>query len=256
MEFEQICEQFITATNHFSEIISTRYIVENYPALYWGGNGIGNRFARKKFNYSVIYSNGKIKKYSTNDFDEIPVEKLEQFLQTNVDKTFGILGIFIHSVKTHNQERPISSKISKTIKVKNCVSCGSYSEIVCDHKNDLYNDSRVLSVATQTLDDFQPLCNHCNLQKRQVNKIERTGNKIYSAKNIIRYAVYPFEFPWEKKNFDVNDPLCKVDTYWYDPVEFDNKICKYMLYIYPLILELHKINKKCDIEHIFALLKI
>jgi hypothetical protein len=111
---------------------------------------------------------------------------------------------------------------------------------VCDHKNDLYNDARVLDVETQRLDDFQPLCNHCNLQKRQVCKNEELSEKLYSAKNIARYRQYEFEFPWEKKAYDKGLPSCKADTFWYDPVEFDRKIYCYVTLIIPLVRELKR----------------
>ena len=39
-----------------------------------------------------------------------------------------------------------------------CIVCGSASDIVIDHKNDLYNDPRVLNSDTQVPDDFQTLC--------------------------------------------------------------------------------------------------
>jgi 5-methylcytosine-specific restriction endonuclease McrA len=51
--------------------------------------------------------------------------------------------------------------------------CGSHSNTVIDHKNDLYNDETVLNVDTQTIDDFQVLCTHCNLLKRQISIDEK-----------------------------------------------------------------------------------
>jgi hypothetical protein len=116
--------------------------------------------------------------------------------------------------------------------------CGSNSDVICDHKNDLYNDERVLNSTTQVLCDFQPLCNHCNLQKRQICKEEEQNQRIYSAKNIQRYKKYRFDFPWEKKVFDRNDIYCKNDTYWFDPVEFENKIFCYLSYVIPTINEI------------------
>ncbi len=61
----------------------------------------------------------------------------------------------------------------------------------------------------------------------------QNNEKIYSAKNIPRYRIYDFEFPWEKKAFDQKDIHCKNDTYWFDPVEFDKKIVQYMMYRVP-----------------------
>lgn len=154
----------------------------------------------------------------------------------------AVIGIFVHSEKMNIEKRPIKSEIKKVIGKKSCVSCGSTSAIVCDHKNDIYNDTCVLDTKTQKLDDFQPLCNHCNLQKRQVFKDEKNKNKLYSAKNIPQYSneVYPFEFPWEKKVFDIKDSSTKRDTYWYDPIEFNKKIYQYVKYRIPILNEIHK----------------
>jgi hypothetical protein len=137
-------------------------------------------------------------------------------------------------------------KIKKEIIKNSCVICGTNTDIICDHKNDLYNDIRVLNTSTQELNDFQPLCNHCNLQKRQICKNEEKTQRIYSAKNIIRYKKYNFEFPWEKKIFDKNDINCKKDTYWFDPVEFENKIYCYLSYVIPILNEIKRIIKSCE----------
>ena len=55
-----IDELIIDITNNFTKIISINEIKENYKELYWGGNGIGDRWINKKFNYTVIYSNKKL----------------------------------------------------------------------------------------------------------------------------------------------------------------------------------------------------
>jgi hypothetical protein len=228
-------ELVIEATNNFTKILSTTEIKEKYSELYWGGNGIGDRWAGKKFNYSVIYSKKKPCLYSENKDDKIPQEILEKFLKNN--KGNGIIGIFVHSKRTNNQNRQIRKNIHKKIISLSCVVCGTQNTI-CDHKNDLYNDERVLNLKTQLITDFQPLCNHCNLQKREICKIEKQTMKLYSAKNIQRYKIYPFEFPWEKKVFDINDIYCKDGTYWFDPVEFDRKIYYYSIYVIPIINEI------------------
>ena len=123
-----------------------------------------------------------------------------------------------------------------------CVVCGT-RKTICDHKNDLYNDERVLQIKTQTIDEFQSLCNHCNLQKRQICIREKQTKQIYSAKNIQRYKYLPFEFPWEKKFYNKNDIYCKTGTYWFDPVEFDKNIFRYLTITNPIITEIkHKIK--------------
>jgi 5-methylcytosine-specific restriction endonuclease McrA len=234
---ESVEELVIRATEHFTKIVSTNEIIESYKELYWGGNGVGDRWANKKFNYSVIYSKKPPSLYSENDDDKIPADTLDAFLRGN--KGVGIIGIFVHSKRTNNQKRPIRKNIHKEITSMSCVVCGT-SATICDHKNDLYNDERVLSLDTQTLSDFQPLCNHCNLQKRQVCKTEEQTSRLFSAKNIQRYRVYPFEFPWEKKVFDKRDIQCKTGTYWFDPVEFDKNVYYYSVYVIPVINEIKR----------------
>lgn len=228
-------ELVLELTEHFTKIIPIQEI-KKHPKLDWGGNGVGDRWAGKKFNYSVIYYNKPPKTYSENETDEIPVDILDEYRESN--KGTGIIGIYVHSKRTNIQKRPIREDIKKAIRANPCVICGSKTDIICDHKNDLYNDERVLQSNTQILDDFQPLCNHCNLQKRQVCKEEEKNQAIYSAKNIPRYRMYPFEFPWEKKVFDRTDPFCKNDTYWFDPVEFERKIYCYTRYVIPILREI------------------
>ena len=229
------------ATNNFSKILSTEDIKNYHKELYWGGNGVGDRWANKKFNYSVICFK-KTTLYSENDDDEIPIEILEKFLKYN--KGTGIIGIYVHSIRTNIQKRPIKKNIQQEITNLSCVVCGT-QKTVCDHKNDLYNDVRVLSLETQLITDFQPLCNHCNLQKRQINKEEKKNNKVYSAKNIRRYAIYPFQFPWEKRVYDILDINSKCGTFWHDPVEFDENIYLYSTITLPIIKEIkQKVKSK------------
>jgi hypothetical protein len=235
-------ELVIKATENFTKILATSEIKRKYKELYWGGNGVGDRWANKKFNYTVIYSKKLPTLYSENDDDIIPEYLLNDFQNNN--KGNGIIGIYVHSKRKNNQNRNIRDNIKKEITSLSCVICGTTATI-CDHKNDLYNDE-LLTIETQTINDFQPLCNHCNLQKRQICKIEKQTGRLYSAKNIQRYKIYLFEFPWEKKVFDINDKNCKNDTYWFDPVEFDKKIYYYSSYIIPIINEIKykiKINK-------------
>jgi hypothetical protein len=223
----------IRATENFTRIVSTKEIKEVYPELYWGGNGVGDRFANKHFNYSAISKKGS-SLYSENEDDTIPSDILNEFLQTN--KGSGIIGIWVHSKRTNIPLRPIRSDIGKQIKKSSCVVCGT-DKTVCDHKNDLYNDERVLNEKTQLMSDFQPLCNHCNLQKRQICIEEKKEKKLYSAKKIKMYESYPFEFPWEKKAYDELDINCKYGTFWFDPVQFNKNINDYSRLV-PIINEI------------------
>lgn len=117
-------------------------------------------------------------------------------------------------------QRPIRDDIDKFYKAGSCVHCGKTSGLVTDHKNDLYNDPLALSRETQTLEDFQCLCNGCNLTKRSVSvKALKTGKR-YGATNIPTLAVFGVDFISGGEEFDKTDPLAMVGTYWYDPVAF------------------------------------
>ena len=120
--------------------------------------------------------------------------------------------------------RPISQYIHTHHKAMGCVVCGSHSDLVTDHKNDLYNDSRVLNLATQTVDDFQCLCNHCNLQKRQVSKVTKEKGCRVGATTIPSLAIWGVDFVSGDETFDDSDVNAMVGTYWYDPVEFMIKL--------------------------------
>ena len=195
-------ELIINLSNNFTQVIHINDIKIN-PLIYWGGNGVGDRFANKRYNYSVLYANKTTKLYSENINDTIPENITEEFFELNTVRK-GICGIFIHSKRENIVNRPIKSAIINIIKNNSCVSCGTKASIVCDHKNDLYNDERVLRCETQVLEDFQPLCNHCNLQKRQVCKEEKENGKIYSAKNIAIFKAFPLLK--SVKNFIRNNP--------------------------------------------------
>lgn len=249
-ERQHIFDLIIKLSDNYQKIID-RKTIKKYKIIDWGNNGIGDRFARKIFNYTVIYSNKTYKTYSEKD-ENIDSEHLSNFLQSvKSKKPNGIVGILIHSERMNAVSRPIRKDIKDIILNNPCVSCGSNNDIVCDHKNDLYNDQRVLNIKTQRLEDFQPLCNHCNLQKRQICKEERTIKKLYSGKNIPHLRIYNFIFPWELKKYDEKNPLLKIDTYWYDPVHFVCLVRNYEKWI-PILEEIKKYDRDDD-NDIFTL---
>lgn len=231
-------------SNNHTEIIPLEQLNQN-KATKWGRNGLGDRWMKSQYNYSVIYSNYTTRLYSEIGDQTIPAKLLEDFKEKikPTKRVQGIIGIYVHSKKqTKNENKPTRRDIGQIIRNKSCVVCGT-TETVCDHKNDLYNDSRVLNIETQQESDFQPLCNHCNLQKRTVSRKEHKLQKIYSAKRISQYQVYPFEFPWEKKAYDPTDKFCKHDTYWFDPVEFNRKIFCYSSYVWPIVNKIKQMNE-------------
>lgn len=232
---EDIIDIVKRLTTHYTEVIP-RDVLKQYDTLNWS-NGLGNRWARKIFNYATLMSDQKINLYSEHVGDTISQDIINSFYSSNVQtrKASGTVGIFVFSERRNKvPNRPISKKIRKQFSRSVCVVCGSSSNIVIDHKNDLYNDVRVLQTNLQVVSDFQPLCNHCNLQKRQICKKEKAENKLHSAKQIPRFENHLFAFPWEKKIFDICDIHCKRNTYWYDPLEFETKILYYSMYRLPI----------------------
>ena len=234
----EIIEVVEKISDNYTKIIS-KEVYSKYSFLRMSGHGTGDRWSRKLFIYTVIYGSKKKKpKLYLSDNDEYKIDEklLDEFYNINKNKK-GIIGVFIHSLNSqeNRDRRPISKTIRNEICKRCCVICGTSSEIICDHKNDLYNDINVLNVETQTLDDFQPLCNHCNLRKRQVCKEERENKFLYSSKLIPQFNTTDYEYPWEKKTYDEKDPNNKKDTYWYDPIEFNKKISLYTQYTLPII---------------------
>lgn len=123
-----------------------------------------------------------------------------------------------------NNENINKRQIKKFIKdyhyKSGCVSCGCKSGLVIDHKNDLYNDPRVLNINTQYISDFQCLCNHCNIQKRQICKYTKDNNKRYGATNIPKLKIFGIDFISGDETFNINDIDSLKGTYWYDPIAF------------------------------------
>ena len=115
--------------------------------------------------------------------------------------------------------RPIRKDIRKYFDGCLCIVCGN-SSIIIDHKNDLYNDPRVLNSNTQTKEDFQALCNSCNLRKRQVCKKTRELGKRYKATNIPMLKEFGIDFIKGDDTLDLSNPDAMIGTYWYDPLEF------------------------------------
>ena len=207
IKLSEIDKAFVLNENNISKWVTKDEIKSNFPNLDWGNNGVTR--------------NGLLYKDDRYNWE---------FKRLNDNKNGKILAIRINGLNERtisNKNHPISDRIHKEIrdnKDSACVVCGSKSDLVTDHKNDLYNDPRVLSIKTQTLDDFQCLCNHCNLQKRQVSKKTRETKKRYGATNIPQLKVFGIDFISGDENYDPEDPNAMVGTYWYDPSAFTSYI--------------------------------
>lgn len=203
-----------------------------YADLVLGNGGSWCRRSAFENDYKAftIKRNGSINYLwpATTEEEEVVKKECDDYFTANSieeQKGISIFLIKIFGKAAAETSRPIRADIRATICAKSCVVCGTAATI-CDHKNDLYNDPRVLNTATQTLDDFQPLCNHCNLQKRQVAKKTRASGKRYGATNIAQLSLFGIDFTSGDETFDAADPAAMVGTYWYDPVAFLAEIKK------------------------------
>ena len=177
----------------------------------------------------TVKRNGN-KRYSwkhTEDEEIIISQQINEYMSLNNLKFTNGNSIYLIGLYGPNNEklmRPIRQDIREFLKIKSCVVCGTNSQIEIDHKNGLYNDERVLNSKTQTIDDFQPLCKHCNDQKREtINYSKRTGKR-YPATNIPMMRRFGIDFVEGNDSYDPSDINAMVGTFWYDPVEFINSI--------------------------------
>jgi hypothetical protein len=215
----------------FSEIIS----IENdykgkYKCLEHKNGGDWNRkSACKDIKLAVMNANNNIN-YRWEPSDDEKENIIKQFTpfkniptESNGNK---ILYIGIFGFKNKEKNRTIREDIKAYHKKIPCVACGKKTGLECDHKNDLYNDPRVLNIRTQTKEDFQSLCSSCNCQKRQVIKKCKETGKRYGATNIPALKIYGIDFIKGDDTFDKNDINAMVGTYWYDPIAFHKGIQK------------------------------
>ena len=221
-----LLERFVDVigfTDNEPKIVNLTSLLENYPEFSLGNGGSWcRRSACKNFKVATMKTNGKIS-YLWNVTDE-EKEKIDtlflspEYPTSSRGNNIQYIGVFGH--KSSDEERPIRKDIKMFYLKQPCCVCGSKSDLVCDHKNDLYNDERVLSVDTQSISDFQSLCNHCNLQKRQISKWSKKNSKRYGATNIPSLAIFGIDFITGNETFDVKDKNAMVGTYWYDPTAF------------------------------------
>lgn len=101
--------------------------------------------------------------------------------------------------------------------------CGTSvnTRIEIDHKDGRKNDNRVSNLATQRIEDFQPLCKAANDVKRQICKECKQTNKRWDAKNL---KGNPYSF-YEGSAEYTENLGCK-GCYQYDPVEYRKQSAK------------------------------
>jgi len=204
-----------------TRIVSVDEFVGEYAPLKLGNGGDWcRRSAVRDKKLATMKRNGKV--VCLWDVDEEEEALVEKEMQAHAEPRPGvnIQYMKVFGVKEPDKAHPIRADIKQFYQQQACCVCGSTSELVCDHKNDLYNDPRVLSTETQVLEDFQSLCNHCNLQKRQVSRVTRSTGKRYGASQIPSLRSLMVDFTVGCENYDPNDVNAMVGTYWHDPIAF------------------------------------
>ena len=213
-----------------SRIVNVNEFIGDYKSLEFGNGGDWCRTSlmkNKNIKLVRIKQNGKV------EYTWEPDKEEKKIIEEEIKKECKITkGLRIQYIKLCGwQDKAINRSIRKDISNHytkspdaRCVSCGSNSDLECDHKNDLYNEPRVCNTKTQTLDDFQTLCRHCNQQKRQVSVKTKETNKRYGATNIPSLKPFGIDFISGDETFDPNDINAMKGTYWYDPIEFNKQL--------------------------------
>ena len=139
----------------------------------------------------------------------------------------------------------IRPDIVREIRKRKCVMLGvngtsENTTIEVDHKDGRKNDMRVSDLATQKLEDFQPLCKAANDIKRQICKNCKIYDKRWDARNI---AGNPYSFYKGDENY--TEELGCVGCYQYDPVEY-RKSCARRLTQETLDYVMNKLYSESD----------
>jgi hypothetical protein len=235
VEEEQIKKLINQKTNNHENILS----IEDAQilGLHGGpGNGSGDRTKLSKMYVNTTIYGSKThpvtypKCYNehielTEDnkkmIDEYKKKRKEEGLKCGG----GVIGFIIQGENKDEQiKRPIRDDIKKYHSNFWCVKCNA-KKTICDHKNDLYNDPRVLNSNTQTKEDFQSLCNNCNLRKRAVALKRDKEKKRQPPTPDILSINMGINFTNGNEYYDPSDPNALVGTYWYDPIAF-GKECR------------------------------
>jgi hypothetical protein len=214
-----------------SEIVCVDQFTGNYAGLVSGNGGgwcrLDGDFGRK-YKVCIAKKSGELR-YSWNPTDEEHAEISQQMISfggANFTKGTAIYLVKICGLLDRSSARPIRNDIRAALKDGPCVSCGTTSQIEIDHKNGLYNDPRVLSSETQLITDFQPLCKHCNDQKRQTYNYTKSTGKRYPATMIPMLRPFGIDFVKGTEDFNPLDPNATEGSYWHDPIQFMNELVK------------------------------
>ena len=213
-------------TNNYNDILPKEKAIELGIFPKNTNNGVGNRCIICKLYYvTYIYSDKTLPKTYPIDLDITYYSNKISKFKINNKSNKGIIGFIIHCDNNDKSiKRPIRKDIKTYYKKYPCVICAKTSELICDHKNDLYNNPRVLNTKTQSLDDFQSLCNSCNLRKRAISILTRKTCIRYGATNLPHMKPFGIDYVGGDDTLNFKDPDALIGTYYYDPIVFNTKL--------------------------------
>ena len=205
-----------------------RYNLPEYCA-YTSGDGIfrNDGWLGKKYKFCRFAEKFNLDHKTSRAWDLTDEDRV-MLLEEHSQMTFPKKGTQVYYIKFYGlgvQRRAaaIRDSIKREIGKLPCVSCGTTTGIECDHKNDLVleqNDKRVLNTQTQTLDDFQPLCKHCNDVKRAVKAKMMREKKRQGAPG------FPSRLAFTEgdETLNIEDLYWYKGTYWGDVAAFKAKL--------------------------------
>ena len=225
-------QEFLNASGE-SDLIK-RYSLPDYCAYTNGGSllrsdaSLGREFKFCRFSKSFNPDEKVSKCWDLSESDRLMLnaEHAEMTFPVKGEEGYKGAGGTVYFIKfygrgTSRQQPSISSDIKKEIHSRPCACCGTTTNIECDHKNDLIldqNDERVLNITTQTINDFQALCRHCNDTKRAVKKRTLKQKKRQPAPG------FKVQFTQGDDTFNVDDKFWYIGTYWGDVLAFKGKL--------------------------------
>ena len=209
-------------TGGHSDMLSRYELPE--PFYYSSGDGIFRSDSSLGKKYKFFRFSKKIDYLKKSDSWNLTDDDKKMLKEEHSHLEFKKRGKTVEWIKFYGLGKTISSypinvKIRREICSKPCVSCGTRTNIECDHKNDLYNNPLVLNVKTQNINDFQPLCKHCNGVKRQANRRRKETCKRQAAPG------FPIKFTRGDETLNYEDPFWYIGTYWGDVALFKEDLC-------------------------------
>ena len=211
-------------TNHTRFVDTGEFVGDTYGSLKFGNGGSWTRRDTcGNYRVATVNDTGKVRLMWTKDASEVARVEREFRESGCAVKGKGAKLRYVRICGLNDAKArtpPIRDDIRKFYGEQPCVACGATQDLVCDHKNDLYNDEVVLCRTTQTQEHFQSLCNGCNLKKRGASVNTQATGRRYSAYNIPSLKPLGIEFITGGDTFDPSDVNAMVGSYWYDPVVF------------------------------------